>query len=108
MNNIIPPLPWAEFCESDDWWINSVDSEGTLIEGGFVINSNADEVSNQATVEYIIKAANAYPKLITTLRELWHLALIQPEFTGFCDEVVVRSRNAINAVLAGGDGREGA
>lgn len=48
----------------------------------------------------------AQDTLIATLRDLWNMALVQPEFTDFCDEVVVRSRDAIDAALKAARGAE--
>lgn len=40
----------------------------------------------------------AAPVMADTLRRLWALALQQPEFTNFCDEVVVQCRAALATI----------
>ncbi len=43
-------------------------------------------------------------RLREALETLWHLALEQPEFTNFCDEVVVTARAALKPERPPADG----
>lgn len=53
------PLPWSEFCESGDWWIEHCDTDGNPT-GGVVCDADA---MSSADMLYIVAAANQAPQL---------------------------------------------
>lgn len=64
----VPAPPWGEFCESGDWWIQQVDSEGSPI-GDSICNSGPDDLTEPVT-QFVLHAPSDIAALLSEVRRL--------------------------------------
>lgn len=63
------PLPWAEFCESDDCWIQQADAEGAPV-GIQAVMESTPEAINPENKALVLAAVNALPGLLDHIDRL--------------------------------------
>ena len=74
------PRPWAEFCESGEWWVQQATPEGEPLPGDMrvlVMASGAEDIG-QADLSLILEAVNSYDALMV-LRDAVRVSLPHPD-----------------------------
>lgn len=94
-NDAAAPTPWAEFCESGDWWIETQAPDGGP--DGHVVCTDSDTTwPDQVDLDCAIAARNALPALLAIARAA--LALRRAETANDCAAAWEALRPALEAL----------